>query len=305
MKVLVTGASGFIGRRVVAKLQQEARFEIVATSQNTNISSQGIEIERANLLSPGGPEALIKRVRPSHLIHLAWNAQPGLFWSAPDNLDWAAATIVLARAFLETGGERAVFAGTCAEYDWTGDSYLHEGSPLKPATLYGAIKDATRRAVCTAGENAGVPIAWGRVFWLYGPNEAPGRLVSDVASALIDGRIIETSMGEQRRDFLHVDDVAGAFVAALNSDWSGPFNIGSGHAISVRILIEALANAAGRPELIHFGARPRPKADPDLLEADIHVLRDLIGFAPSISLERGISETFNWWQARMSLGRDR
>lgn len=295
--VLVTGASGFIGRRVVAQLAGEGRFEVVAASRRPDPQMPiGLMHHAADMLAPGAPVNLIARVRPTHLVHLAWNAEPGRFWNAPDNLEWAAATLTLVRAFLEAGGRRAVLAGTCAEYDWTGEGRLSEASEMRPSTLYGVTKDAVRRAVCDAGERSGASIAWGRIFWLYGPGEARGRLVSDIAEALVAGRSVTTSEGLQRRDFLHVDDVASAFVAALASEWHGPFNVGSGEAVPVRQIVEGLAATAGRPDLIRFGGRPLLPNDPPLIEADTGILRNAIGFRPKITLRDGLADAFAWWR---------
>jgi nucleoside-diphosphate-sugar epimerase len=300
VKVLVTGASGFIGRRVVARLVRDGRFEIIAASRRSDPQlPPGVRHEAADLLAPGAAADLVDRTRPTHLIHLAWNATPGVFWNAPDNLDWTAATLSLVRAFARAGGRRATLAGTCAEYDWTDGGTLSETSPIGPATFYGVAKDATRRLVCGFGERHDVSIAWGRVFWLYGPGEAPGRLVSDVCRSLLEGRPVETSHGRQIRDFMHVDDVAGAFVTSLESDWRGPFNIGSGDGVAVREVLEALGDAAGRPELIEFGKRPTAPNDPALLACDAAVLRERIGFSSEHALRDGLRETYAWWARRL------
>ncbi len=73
-----------------------------------------------------------------------------------------------------------------------------------------------------AAPELAIELAWGRVFFLYGPGEAPGRLVASVARALLAGERAATGDGTQIRDFLHVDDVAGAFAALLDSDVTGP-----------------------------------------------------------------------------------
>ncbi len=182
MKVLVTGATGFIGRQAVAQLARQQRFEVVTASRgHLNHPLLDVAHECVDLLTPGAATDLIGRLQPTHLLHLAWGVPPGRFWTSRDNLDWAAASLLLLRAFLDAGGQRAVMAGTCAEYDWSGPGLLAESSPIRPATFYGVTKDATRRAVCAANDHFGASVAWGRVFWLYGPAEAPGRLISDVA----------------------------------------------------------------------------------------------------------------------------
>ncbi|GJE65048.1 GDP-6-deoxy-D-mannose reductase [Methylorubrum aminovorans] len=299
MRVLVTGASGFIGRNVVAQLERQG-VDVVAASRRPLVSNPAVRFEPIDLLTPGASADLVSRVRPTHLIHLAWNAIPRKFWSASDNLDWAAATFALSRAFVDAGGVRAVMAGSCAEYDWTGIGRLHENSGIAPATLYGKVKDATRRAVCAFGEESGLPVAWGRVFWLYGPGEAADRLVSDVASALARRHQINTTEGRQQRDFLHVEDVASAFIAALHHTHCGPFNIGSGSPVAVRHLIEILAEELGGLDLVNFGVRPSTLGEPSLLVADTKILHETIGFTPRYGLESGLKSTADWWRNHVS-----
>ncbi|MCW2396657.1 MULTISPECIES: NAD-dependent epimerase/dehydratase family protein [unclassified Sphingobium] len=294
MKILVTGSSGFVGRQVINQLI--GRDVAVVGSSRTAVELIGAEHVATDLTMPGAAAALIEQVRPSHLLHLAWNAVPGKFWNAADNLDWCAASVELVRAFHAAGGKRAVLAGSCAEYDWTCDGRLDEHiSPINPATLYGVSKDALRRMVLRDAEQHGHSVAWGRIFWLYGPNEGPGRLVSDVATALCCGRVPEVSEGRQRRDFLHVADVASAFVAALNSDYQGVFNICSGSAVEVRDVVRCVAEALNRPENIRFGARPTNLNEPPLLYGSVDRLHGDIGFRPFFNLHDGLANTAQWW----------
>ena len=101
-------------------------------------------------------------------------------------------------------------------------------------------------------------LAWGRVFFVFGPHEHPARLAGSVAGALVAGQEALCSHGEQVRDFLYAPELAAAFVALLRSDVTGPVNMASGEAVALRELIEALAAAAGRPDLVRLGARPSP-----------------------------------------------
>jgi nucleoside-diphosphate-sugar epimerase len=304
-RVLVTGASGFVGRRAIAPLLARG-FEVHAVGRSVpagaGAGGEGAIWHAADLLDAAARRTLVARVGASHLLHLAWYAEPGVVWAARENASWVAATIGLVDEFAAAGGVRATLAGTCAEYGWGAPQPLREDAPLAPATYYGACKDATRRVVEGLTEIAGVSLAWGRIFFLYGPCEDPRRLVASVARALAAGKRAPTSAGTQRRDFLHVDDVAGAFAAILDCDVRGPVNVASGEAVTVRSIVEALAGAAGRPELLDVGALPNRPGDPAEIAADIGRLRDDVGFAPRWSLADGLVDTMCWWAARAQPG---
>jgi nucleoside-diphosphate-sugar epimerase len=285
-RVLVTGASGFIGRRVLDPLVA-AGHEVHAVSRAGG-SAGRVTWHAADLLESA---AVIGTVRPDVLVHLAWYAEHGAFWTSAENVRWVEASLVLLRAFAEAGGRRAVMAGTCAEYDWAyGDGTLREDTtPLRPATLYGAAKTGLYQVARAYGAEAGFELAWGRVFFLYGPDEAPERLFGSVARALLAGEPARTSHGEQIRDFLHVDDVGSAFAALVDSPVTGAVNIGSGAGVSVRTLIEEIARSAGCLDLVELGALPRRSGEPDRLVADARRLHDDVGFRPALSLRDGVA----------------
>ncbi|WP_438345581.1 NAD-dependent epimerase/dehydratase family protein [Methylorubrum populi] len=309
-RVLVTGGAGFVGRHAIPALAARG-FEIYAAGRTEPEGAHAFHA--ADLLDPGQRRAAVQRAGASHLLHLAWVTTPGRYWQAPDNLDWTAASLDLVRAFREAGGRRAVVAGTCAEYDWTtiarlgeataaGTGHLPESAPCDPATLYGAAKDGLHRILAPYAASAGLSLAWGRLFYLYGPGETPGRLVGDAARALLAGQRLATSEGRQRRDFLHIADAGAAFSALLDAPVEGAVNIGSGAAVSVRSILEEIGARTGRPDLIDFGARPLGPAEPACIEADIRRLADEVGFCPRYDLKRGLAETVASWRAALSNG---
>jgi nucleoside-diphosphate-sugar epimerase len=296
-RVIVTGASGFVGRRALAPLVERG-FEVHAVTRGAGAPAatvDGVTWHAADLLDAGRRRALVGALRASHLLHLAWYAEPGAFWAARENAPWVAATIGLVDEFAAAGGARATLAGTCAEYDWAAPQPLAEDAPLAPATYYGACKDATRRVVEGLAARARLSFAWGRIFFLYGPGEDERRLVASVARALVAGERAATSAGLQRRDFLHVDDVAGAFAAILDSGVEGAVNVASGEPVTVRSIAQRLAEEAGRPDLLDVGALPDRPDDPPEIAADVARLRDEVGFTPGRTLAAGLADTVRWW----------
>jgi nucleoside-diphosphate-sugar epimerase len=296
-KVLITGATGFIGRQCVRLLQGRGHHLHLAARFARPMP--GPETHPVDLLDPEEVSALVRAVRPTHLLHLAWDVTPGVFWTAPVNRCWVAASLHLFKEFAACGGRRAVLAGSCTEYHWTGDGLCHETrTPLRAATLYGTCKAELWSEVRTLARQEGIGAAWGRIFFLYGPHEHPARLVSSVIRSLLRGQEAPCSEGRQQRDFLHVTDVAGAFCALLESDVEGPVNIGSGDAPPVRSVVERIAAALGRTDLVRFGARPTPAGEPPLVVADTTRLREELRWSPRFNLERGLADTIEWWRTQ-------
>jgi nucleoside-diphosphate-sugar epimerase len=241
------------------------------------------------------PTPLLRAIRPSHLLHLAWDVTPGRYWTATENLDWVAASLRLYRAFIAAGGDRVTVAGTCAEYDWTGPLLHETTTPLRPATLYGVAKHSVHQLLAASGAN----LAWGRVFFLFGPHEAPSRLVPSVIAPLLRGEPALVGDGAVERDFMHVADVASALVTMLDSTHVGAANVATGTCRPLRALVQEIADRLGRRDLVHFGARPSPPREPAQLAANTDVL-DGLGFQSKFSFDAAIDNTIAWWRGFIS-----
>ena len=305
-RVLVTGASGFIGQHVLPLLAQDGHevHALARKAPSVPSSSPRVVWHEADLFAADEVATLLARLRPDRLLHLAWYAKHGRFWTAEENLLWVGATLELLRAFAANGGRRVVIAGTCAEYDWSalaahGGRCSEERTPLAPSTLYGTAKHAVHLVAERYSAQLGIELAWGRIFFLYGPEEQPGRLVPAVVTSLLAGAETPVSDGAQVRDFMHVADVAGAFATILDSGVTGAVNVASGEGITVKSVIERVAALTGRPELLAWGALPRPSDDPDVLVADVARLRQEAGFVPSVGLDDGLEATVSWWRERL------
>ena len=297
-RVLVTGATGLIGRHAL-ELLVERGFEVHAVARRVPTgTSTGVAWHQVDLLDRTASAALLEEVGASHLLHLAWYTEHGRFWDAHENLDWVAASLVLVRGFRAAGGQRAVIAGTCAEYDWSGDC-CGDGTPLEPATLYGVSKKTLWQLVEAYALASGLSAAWGRIFFLFGPGEQRTRVVAAAASALAAGDPFACSEGSQLRDFLYVADVAAAFVALVDAEATGAFDIGSGQALTLRDLLLRLGQLADRSALLRFGDAPA-RDEPARIVADSRRLREELGWRPATPLDRALEETLGWWRESSS-----
>jgi len=295
-RVLVTGASGLIGKHAVAALVAHG-YEVHGVARTRPVMSPpGVIWHSCDLLSDGAAKKLAAEVQATHLLHLAWVTEHGQFWAAEQNRDWQAASQRLIEAFRENDGQRVVMAGSCAEYDWKrlGDGVCRENeTPLKPHTLYGQCKLEFSQWLETFAAQTDLSQAWGRVFLLYGVGENENRLVPSIVLALNAGREAKCSSGVQVRDFMAARDVGWGFSALLMSSVEGPVNVASGEPHTIAEVAGALGEFSGHPELVRMGAFPDRSDDPPVLVADATRLRTEVGFAPVLGFRDALKQAYD------------
>lgn len=294
-KVLLTGGTGFIGRYCLPLLVSKGYEVHTVTSREHGKPAQQEFWHKVDLLVPGQASNLVAQVAPDLLLHLAWYATPERFWNSLENFRWVQASLELLTALATQPGRRVVMAGTCAEYDWKTGECSENTTPLLPATLYGTCKHSLQTMLNQWSKQTGSSAAWGRIFHLYGPGEHPSRLVASIVRALLSGEPALCSDGCQALDFLYVEDVASAFVALLESTANGPVNIASGVPISVRTIIERIADKIGRPDLIRLGSIASAKGPLRML-ASTQRLHEEVGWRPRYDLDEGLNRTIDWWR---------
>lgn len=294
MRVVVTGAGGFIGAVVVDELLA-AGHEVVAVDRSQGRLHRPAEHAAARLVIECGELAdqmwvteFFRRHPSDALIHLAWYANPEDYLTSPHNVDALAMTAAFIRTAIDAGCRKAVLAGSCAEYA-PADHPLRESDPVVPRTLYAACKHAAWIVARALAAPAGAQVAWARIFHLHGPGESERRLIPWVARELRAGRPVELTDGAQVRDHLHVADVARGLIALLQPEADGEYNVASGDPVTLRRVLETVGDIVGDKQLLRFGARPHRAGEAMFVAGDSSRLRAL-GWAPRFGLRDGLAD---------------
>ena len=287
-RVLVTGASGFVGRAILAPLAALG-FEVHGVTRG---APPGPGWHQADLLDEAAARHMLRALRPDILIHAAWSVEHGRFWTAPENAAWLEASTALFAHAAEAGTRRILGIGSCAEYAERapGDGApWPETRPVAPGTPYGQAKAALAARLAGLADRHGLSWAWARLFLLFGPGEPEARLVPSVMRALLAGREAACASGRPVRDVAATGYVGRALACLAATRTGGPVNIGAGEGRPIREVVEIIGRLAGRPELIRLGALPdRPGEAPHMV-ADIGRLRRESGFTERHDLEAALA----------------
>ncbi|MEL7834375.1 NAD(P)-dependent oxidoreductase [Fodinibius sp. Rm-B-1B1-1] len=301
-KIIVTGATGFIGRHAIKMLQNKG-FDVHAiTSKDIpKCLDNDIKWHSVDLFDYAKVTTFCGQVAANNLLHLAWYDDHKLRMTSPVNIDWVEASLHLVRRFAENGGQRIVLAGSCAEYNWQ-YGYCNEAlTPTGNSSIYGVCKASLNKVVEKYCQEKGIQYSCGRFFSMYGPYESEDRLIPYVIKNLLRGQQARLKHANQIRDYLYITDVADALVTLLKSEAKGSVNIGSGQPKKLREIVAMVGKKLNREELIIYQNKNSTQSQYSVVFADISLLRDKLGWMPKYDLETGIDKTIDWWKAQLKM----
>ncbi len=263
MKVAVTGASGFIGRHVLAELERrsvEATVVLRPTSTDS-LSRAKLAVVRMDLRNPP-PNAFELMGAPDVLLHLAWGGLPN-YKSQQHVEQELPAQYRLLKELVESGLKNLLVTGTCFEYGMQSGP-LREDMETQPSNPYGLAKDTLRRQLESLKSVRSFALTWVRLFYLYGDGQAAGSLLPQLRGAVKRGdKIFNMSGGGQLRDYLPVTEVAQCLVSlALGNGDNGIVHVCSGKPISIRSLVEGWIQENNWSIKLNLGYYPYPDYEP-------------------------------------------
>jgi nucleoside-diphosphate-sugar epimerase len=292
MNIIVTGAEGFLGRQVVARLVA-AGHPVIAVDRiaHEGEAQPGVVYHQNDLSDPATLHPCpVVPASPFTLVHLAWDMRRHVgFVEQAEQVRLFAA---LLDHWTGKGLQRMVGMGSAEEYGSREGMLCETDSPEGLLSPYGWAKCAAGGLVRSWSARAGIPVWWLRPFIIYGPGQKGDMMIPYAMTCAREGREAEFTDGLQRRDFVHVGDVADAIVCAVQAEAAGfrVCNLGRGEPVAVRDVLMAIADGCGVRSLFHLGARPRRSGEPDVQVADTTEAREQLGWSAKIDWRDGIEE---------------
>ena len=292
-RVLVTGANGYIGKHCINILKTK-NYEIHAiginVSEHKNESS--LFWHETNLMDKNSIFKLMEEVKPTHLLHLAWDTS-NKNYNQTVHFEWVKSGMDLIESFALNGGKWLVVAGTGFEYNWDYGYCSEEITPIRVKSLYSASKHALQVLIDTYSKNNKLSYAWGRIFFTYGPGDNPNRLIPYIIRTIKEGKEVKTSHGEQILDYLYIEDIANGLVTLVEGDLEGPVNVSSGKPIPLKNIILKIAGILKGEHLIRLGAIDTAPNAAKLIVGNNSRLLTETDWKPKFGLEEGLKTVIN------------
>lgn len=292
MRILVTGATGFIGSAFcrlalsrghqLAGLVLPGEVELVVSRCGPGVVAFSGTLESA-------PWTDIASFRADAVLHTAWITAPGIYLESPENERFLDASLKFLRGVQAAGTGYLVGLGTCVEYKMTGEKLSETSTPIEPTTTYARCKNELRLALETDAARHGFEFCWGRVFYPYGPGEHPSRLCTSLIQKLSGGEKVSLRTPNSTKDYIYIEDLAAAILATIERRVTGTINWGTGEGIRVREVAGEIARQLGRREAVATSDADGIRDPLDYVVADAARLRS-IGWRPRFSISDGIRE---------------
>lgn len=296
-RILVTGGTGFIGSHLLTRLC-EAQAHVHAVSREPQSDARNIQWFEGDISDLSTTQSLLKAVKPQIIYHCAGHVVGGRGAEAvvPTFQCNLGTTVNLLTCAQAVGCDRFILAGSLEEPSSNDDD-------VAPSSPYAVTKWASSAYARMFHALYQFPAVILRVFMVYGPGQRDlNKLIPYVITSLLKGEEPKLTSGQRAIDWIYVDDVVEAFLAAAlaNGVEGKTIDIGSGRTETVRKLVRRLAGLMNQGDAPSFGSRPdRPMEQ--VRVADLHAAEQLLGWTPSVPLEEGLKRTIEWYERELSL----
>jgi UDP-glucose 4-epimerase len=309
VRVLVTGATGFIGSHLSRRLVDGGAQVHALTSTVSSVYPvrlvgirDRITLHGGNLNDSGAMASVVEHANPEIVFHLGAYTHVGKSWDRVDECIQTNihGTVNLLQALARTDYERFVYTSTSEVY---GDVEVpfREDAVVRPLSPYSVSKYAGEHFCRMLERGRKWPIVVVRPFNAYGPAQSPDRVIPEIIVKALRGERLAMTDGLQTREFNYVGDLVEGFLLAATVDGieGEVFNIGGGEEVSMRNLAETVLGLMGNPIIPEFGALANRPTEIWSMRSDVSKARDRLGLAPARPLSDGLEETIAWYSREL------
>jgi nucleoside-diphosphate-sugar epimerase len=291
MRIFITGGTGFIGKSLVPLLTSLGHQVLVLTREKSAGAEQDFPVVIGDLHETRTYRDTVESFAPDCAIHLGWQGLPDYsFGNCRLNLT---AGLDLLEILREIGCSKVVALGTCWEYGRLSGPVCEANSGVD-LNLFATFKLALKEIGSGYFNDSGAKFIWVRPFFIYGPDQRASALIPTVFRSLQFNQSASVQNPEAVNDFIHVHDVVSAITILVESPHAnGVYNLGCGKPHAVWEVVNYVAKTLGLEEVYN----DMPVQFENAFWANIQKMSDL-GWAPSLSLEQGISQTAQSWESR-------
>lgn len=304
MRCLITGASGHLGSILTRQLVAAGAEVAVLLRPQSDMRRLGdalgrVTVLRADLADLAPARAALAAVAPEVVFHLAWYGVTSEYRDDPGQITHnVTGSLELLRLVHSTGCRRWIGLGSQAEYGHQA-GVLTEELPANPVTAYGVAKLGLGLLTRKLGALLGMRVVWLRLLATYGPGDDERHLIPATIRQLLAGKEPALTPGEQRWDYLYVEDAAEAiYRSAVSEAAEGVYNLGSGETHTIRDIVERIRDLIDPALPLGFGAVPYRPDQVMHLQADISRLHNATGWTPQVRLDEGLRRTVDWYRSR-------
>lgn len=303
--VLITGGAGFIGTNIVNKLINLKYSNInLIVKDSTNLQRlkntlSKINIHKADLLDKEGLQKIVNKVKPSVILHLATYSE---YKDQEVSLKMTDINIKGTLNFLMStkniNYDIFINTGSSSEYGIK-KRPMKESDILEPVSFYSATKASATLLCQVFAKEYNKPIVTLRPFSVYGPYEDKKRFIPTIVRAIFKNKPIKLTSGNQRRDFIFVEDVVDIYIKTIShgSKLRGQIlNMGTGKEYSNDEVVKTLFRITSKSVKIIKGAYPKRIWDASHWVADISKTKRLLNWKPNNSLLDGLKKTYEWYK---------
>lgn len=296
-EVLITGASGFIGRKTVELARQRDDWRIhAAVNQSNCVFPDGVIVHKVDLTDERDCKRLLSDSSPDIIIHLAWSLSEKDYSASVSNLIWLESSLFLLRHFFGEGGKRFVFAGSASIYGEPGGRHTENYMPIS-RTVYGESKAAFEQICDNYCKKHGLEFVTARCFPVYGEGDNRSfKAIPAAIRAFIEHKQFVCKGPGNVWDYTHVDDAAGALVEISASDYCGIVNVGTGIARTMREVFCEIADKMGCRQLLSLEENEQSVT---IQVADTRILNEKIGYQCKVNFSEGLNRTIEWWKHKI------